>query len=283
MLINEFKVHFNKSLIDIYPQNEVNSFFRILTDHFFQWPPTFSVLNPDHRLTAKESNQLSAALLDLIKHKPVQYITQEAFFYNRNFYVDENVLIPRPETEELISWVLEDSKDNGAQRRVLDIGTGSGCIPITLAKEENNFTIDALDISTGALEVAKKNAQRHKVEINFFKVDIRESISWPYPLDIMIANPPYVEPDEKNKMLPNVLEYEPHLALFTPHNHPLFYYDKIIELSRTFLKSGGCLYLEINPVHATALATLIKANHFDYIEIRNDIFGKKRMLKALKS
>ncbi len=282
MLINEFKAHFNKSLIDIYPLNEVNSFFRILTDHYFKWAPTFSVLNPDHRLTTTESKQLSAALLDLKKHKPVQYITQEAFFYNRSFYVDENVMIPRPETEEFINWVLEDSSDIGTQLRVLDIGTGSGCIPITLAKEQNNFIIDALDISTRALEVAKKNAQRHKAEINFFKADIRESISWPYPQDIMISNPPYIEPDEKNKMLPNVLEYEPHLALFTPHNHPLFYYYKIIELSYTFLKPGGCLYLEINPDHATALTTLIKANHFDCIEIRNDIFGKKRMLKALK-
>jgi len=197
--------------------------------------------------------------------------------------VDEHVLIPRPETEELVKWVLSDFKDAEDHYNVLELGTGSGCIAISLAKEQSKFHIEALEVSKAALGVAQKNALHHNVEIDFIYQDMRELEVWDKPLNIMISNPPYIEPDEKKEMLPNVLDYEPHLALFTPENEPLYFYKKIILLAQSGLDSNGCLYLEINPKFEEDLLTFIKTATFKDIEVRNDIFGKNRMLKAVKS
>ena len=220
---------------------------------------------------------------ELKKFKPIQYIINESYFYGRSFYVDEHVLIPRPETEELVKWVLSDFKDEENHYNVLELGTGSGCIATSLAKEQSKFHIEALEVSKAALGVAQKNALHHNVEIDFIHQDMRELEVWDKPLNIMISNPPYIEPDEKKEMLPNVLDYEPHLALFTPENEPLYFYKKIILLAQSGLETNGCLYLEINPKFEEDLLTFIKTATFKDIEVRNDIFGKNRMLKAVKS
>ncbi|MGB2137187.1 MAG: peptide chain release factor N(5)-glutamine methyltransferase, partial [Flavobacteriaceae bacterium] len=193
------------------------------------------------------------------------------------------VLIPRPETEELVKWVLNDFNDVQNYINVLELGTGSGCIAISLAKEQSKFNIEALDVSETALEIAKKNAIRHHIEIDFIHQDMTALVVWNKSLDVIISNPPYIEAEEKREMLPNVLDYEPHLALFTPEQDPLYFYRKIIALAQSSLKSNGCLYLEINPKFKENLLTFIKSETFKDIEVRNDIFGKNRMLKAVKS
>lgn len=283
MLLNEFKNHFISSLTDHYPKSEITAFYRRLTDFYFQWSPTFSVLNPQYKLNKKELQKLFFALDELKKFKPIQYIINESYFYGRQFFVNEQVLIPRPETEELVKWVLNDFNDVQNYINVLELGTGSGCIAISLAKEQSKFNIEALDVSETALEIAKKNAIRHHIEIDFIHQDMTALVVWNKALDVIISNPPYIEAEEKREMLPNVLDYEPHLALFTPEQDPLYFYRKIIALAQSSLKSNGCLYLEINPKFKENLLTFIKSETFKDIEVRNDIFGKNRMLKAVKS
>jgi len=283
MLLNEFKNHFISSLTDHYPKSEITAFYRRLTDFYFQWPPTFSVLNPQYQLNKEELQKLFFALDELKKFKPIQYIINESYFYGRQFFVNEQVLIPRPETEELVKWVLNDFNDVQNYINVLELGTGSGCIAISLAKEQSKFNIEALDVSETALEIAKKNAIRHHIEIDFIHKDMTALVVWNKALDVIISNPPYIEAEEKREMLPNVLDYEPHLALFTPEQDPLYFYRKIIALAQSSLKSNGCLYLEINPKFKENLLTFIKSETFKDIEVRNDIFGKNRMLKAVKS
>ena len=197
--------------------------------------------------------------------------------------MDEHVLIPRQETEELVKWVLSDYKDEEHHCNVLELGTGSGCIAISLAKEQRKFKIEALDVSKAALQVAQKNAFLHNSEIDFVHQDICRLENWHKPLDVIISNPPYIEPNEKKEMLPNVLDHEPHLALFTPNGEPLYFYKKIIFLANSCLKVNGCFYLEINPKYIKDLVAFIKTCTFKDIEVRNDIFGKNRMLKAVKS
>ena len=282
MLLNEFRNHFTDTLIDDYPKTEITSLFRRLTDFYFQWPPTFMVLNPDYQLNKVELEKLSVALGALEEHKPLQYITNEAYFYGRTFYVNENVLIPRPETEDLVNWVMKDYLEVQHSLDVLDLGTGSGCISVSLAKEQSLFNVEALEVSEMALEVAKKNADFHHVKINFIQKDMKSLEFWNKPLDVIISNPPYIVPREKKEMLPNVLNHEPHLALFTPEKDPLYFYKKIIVLAQSSLKPNGHLYLEINPIFSESLEAFVKAHTFNNIEVRNDIFGKKRMLKAVK-
>ena len=283
MLLNEFRNHFHSFLTDHYQKSEITAFFGRLTDFYFQWPRTFSVLNPQYQLNKEELQKLFFALYELKKFKPIQYIINESYFYGRSFYVDEHVLIPRPETEDLVKWVLSDFKDTKDNCNVLELGTGSGCIAISLAKEQCKFHIEALEVSMAALSVAQKNALHHNVEIDFIHQDMRKLEVWDKPLNIMISNPPYIQPDEKKEMLPNVLDYEPHLALFTPENDPLYFYKKIILFAQSCIDSNGCLYLEINPKFEEDLLTFIKTATFKDIEVRNDIFGKNRMLKAVKS
>ncbi len=283
MLLNEFINHFNYSLRDHYTKSEITAFYRRLTDFYFKWPPTFSILNPDYGLKKEELKKLSLALDGLKKFRPIQYIINESHFYGRTFYVDEHVLIPRPETEDLVKWVLSDFKDLEFHNNLLDLGTGSGCIAISLAKEQSKFNIKALEVSKSALGVARKNAQHHNVDIDFIHQDIRMLEVWDEPLNVIISNPPYIEPGEKKDMLSNVLNYEPHLALFTPENKPLYFYKKIIQFANSGLDCNGCLYLEINPKFKEELLTFIKSISFKDIEVRNDIFGINRMLKAVKS
>jgi release factor glutamine methyltransferase len=283
MLLNEFRNHFTSSLTDHYPKSEIIAFYRRLTDFYFQWPPTFSVLNPEYQLNEEELMKLSLALDKLKKFRPLQYIINESYFYGRSFYVNEQVLIPRPETEELVKWVLSDFKDVKDHRNVLELGAGSGCIAISLAKEQSKFCIEALDVSETALDIAKKNASHHHAEIDFIQQDLTTIEVWSKSIDVVVSNPPYIEPDEKKEMLSNVLEYEPHLALFTPKREPLYFYKKIIAIAQSSLNPNGCLYLEINPKFKEDLLTYIKRRTFKDIEVRNDIFGKNRMLKAVKS
>lgn len=201
-------------------------------------------------------------------------------FYGLSFEVDENVLIPRPETEELVEWILKDNKEGGL--RVLDIGTGSGCIPITLAKFLLHADIASWDISDGALEVARRNCRRNDVKVRLERKDVLQTSSSEEQFDIIVSNPPYITEKEKAAMEANVLEWEPSVALFVPDEQPLLFYTKIAELGLEMLVSGGRLYFEINRDYGAATVGMLERLGYHHVELRKDLSGNDRMVKAIR-
>ena len=198
------------------------------------------------------------------------------------FIVDKNVLIPRPETEDLVRWILKDIKDNRSEINILDIGTGSGCIPITLKKQLPNAKVFALDISDNALKIAMQNAKLNHVQIEFIHANILEIEKLDQKFDIIVSNPPYVRELEKNEMQKNVLKHEPELALFVSDEDPLLFYKKIVEFALQNLKNNGAVYFEINQYLGKETQQLLDSTNFYDIELRQDIFGNDRMLKGIK-
>ena len=283
MLLSEFRIYFRKILSELYSKREIDTFFKILIDFYFDWKATFIGLNPNYVLDSNQLQKLKFALAELELGKPIQYVTNQAFFLNNEFYVNDSVLIPRPETEELVKWVLDDINEYKiTSPHLMDIGTGSGCIAISLAKANREIKLTAIDLSKEALIVAKKNASKHKVKIDFVQEDIQSLSHLNRTFDIIVSNPPYIHPDEKKDILPNVLNHEPHMAVFTPNNDPIYFYRLIINFASKVLKSLGGLYLEINPKFLELLKSNFSSRNFSEVEVRNDIFGKPRMLKVIK-
>ena len=283
MLLSEFRIYFRKILSGFYSNREIDTFFKILIDFYFDWKSTFIGLNPNYVLDSNQIQKLKFALAELELGKPIQYVTNQAFFLNNDFYVNDSVLIPRPETEELVKWVLDDINEYKiTSPHLMDIGTGSGCIAISLAKANREIKLTAIDLSKEALIIAKKNASKHKVKIDFVQEDIQSLSHLNRTFDIIVSNPPYIHPDEKKDILPNVLNHEPHMALFTPNNDPIYFYRLIINFASKVLKSLGGLYLEINPKFLELLKSNFSSRNFSEVEVRNDIFGKPRMLKVIK-
>ena len=283
MLLSEFRIYFRKILSEFYSNREIDTFFKILIDFYFDWKATFIGLNPNYVLDSNQLKKLKFALAELELGKPIQYVTNQAFFLNNDFYVNDSVLIPRPETEELVKWVLDDINEYKIKSpHLMDIGTGSGCIAISLAKANREIKLTAIDLSKEALIIAKKNAFKHKVKIDFVQEDIQSLSHINRTFDIIVSNPPYIHPDEKKDILPNVLNHEPHMAVFTPNNDPIYFYRLIINFASKVLKSLGGLYLEINPKFLELLKSNFSSRNFSEVEVRNDIFGKPRMLKVIK-
>lgn len=283
MLLSEFRIYFRKILSEFYSNREIDTFFKILIDFYFDWKSTFIGLNPNYVLDSNQLQKLKFALAELELGKPIQYVTNQAFFLNNDFYVNDSVLIPRPETEELVKWVLDDINEYKiTSPHLMDIGTGSGCIAISLAKANREIKLTAIDLSKEALIIAKKNASKHKVKIDFVQEDIQSLSHLNRTFDIIVSNPPYIHPDEKKDILPNVLNHEPHMAIFTPNNDPIYFYRLIINFASKVLKSLGGLYLEINPKFLELLKSNFSSRNFSEVEVRNDIFGKPRMLKVIK-
>ena len=283
MLLSEFRIYFRKILSGFYSNREIDTFFKILIDFYFDWKSTFIGLNPNYFLDSNQLQKLKFALAELELGKPIQYVTNQAFFLNNDFYVNDSVLIPRPETEELVKWVLDDINEYKIKSpHLMDIGTGSGCIAISLAKANREIKLTAIDLSKEALIIAKKNAFKHKVKIDFVQEDIQSLSYLNRTFDIIVSNPPYIHPDEKKDILPNVLNHEPHMAIFTPNNDPIYFYRLIINFASKVLKSLGGLYLEINPKFLELLKSNFSSRNFSEVEVRNDIFGKPRMLKVIK-
>jgi release factor glutamine methyltransferase len=220
-------------------------------------------------------------LNDLKQTKPIQYILKEAHFYERVFQVNEHVLIPRQETEELIQLILKNTSRNV---KIMDIGSGSGIIPITLNKELPKSQVWGVDVSTEAIKVAKINAKNHSAKVSFIAQDILDESKWsnlPNELDIIVSNPPYVLNSEKELMHDNVLDYEPHLALFVENDNPLLFYKAITSLAAQKLKVGGSLYFEINEQFGEETANLLKTA-FRFVKIIKDINGKDRFVSGIK-
>jgi release factor glutamine methyltransferase len=237
------------------------------------------MLRDTESLSEKSESQIYNIIQELKRFKPLQYILGETEFYGLRFFVDSAVLIPRPETEELVEWVISDckGKDNLS---IIDIGTGSGCIPIALAKNLPKAQVFAIDISEDALDIARKNALENMVNIQFIQSDIlKRSLSKDFNFDVIVSNPPYVISDQKVQMSANVLDYEPHIALFAPDQNPFVFYEAIAEIAQTHLKPDGTLYFEINEALPYETAESINKYGFN-TELKQDINGKYRMIKA---
>ena len=280
MTVLQFKKYFFSELAELYPETEIQSFFNILIEFQLKLSRIEVALQPGFEIDTKNLEIIQKALKDLQKQIPIQYIIGETEFYGLPFKVNEYVLIPRPETEELVSWILEEAKDQKLGFKMLDIGTGSGCIPISLAKDLPNATISALDISSEALKTAQLNAQLNNVTINFIEKNILNTIDLPEKYNVIISNPPYVRELEKNEMQKNVLDHEPHLALFVKDNDPLLFYNKIADLAKNHLYQNGLLFFEINQYLGNETIKLLEEKGFKNIELRKDLFGADRMIKA---
>lgn len=268
---------------------EILTFFNRLAENYLGMKRIDITLNPDKKLTETEQKQLITALNRLKKHEPLQYILGETEFYGLLFKVNKNVLIPRPETEELVEWVIKDfQKTTSAARKnepfkILDIGTGSGCIAVSLAKNIPQAQVFGLDFSKKSVEIAKKNADFNAVSVDFLVEDILTLEALPQQFDCIVSNPPYVRELEKAELQPNVLDHEPASALFVPDQNALLFYRKIAAFALKNLVPGGRLYFEINEYLEAETRELIAGFGYKEIVLHKDIFGKPRMLKAIKS
>jgi release factor glutamine methyltransferase len=285
MNIKSLKTHFFSELQTIQDASEIESFFFILTEFLHNLKRIDVSLNPGFEVSETDLEKWQTIISELKAGKPIQYITGEAWFYGLRFEVNENTLIPRPETEELVEWIIENLKIQISNNlTILDIGTGSGCIPIALKKEIPNADVFAIDISEKALEMARKNALDNQVEINFIHQDILHSSnlqifkSSNLLFDIIVSNPPYVRNLEKLEIKRNVIEYEPHLALFVDDTDALLFFRKIAQLALKSLTPNGKLFFEINQYLGKETVEVLKHIGFKNIELRKDFMGNDRMI-----
>ncbi len=277
---------FVQALTPPYPIEEVHSLFFISLTHVTGMSRLeFTLSKNEHK--SLNSAQMQEQLLQLHhildrlkKGEPLQYILGETQFYGLTFKVDTHTLIPRPETEELVRWIVEDYDEKAPA--ILDIGTGSGCIAISLAHALPKANVSACDISTEALKRAGQNTALNKVAVRLEHIDILHAQTLPRTYDVMVSNPPYVRDLEKEKMADNVLKYEPELALFVSDLDPLIFYRKIAALATQYLAPKGRLYLEINEYLGKEMIALLQSFAFEHIELRKDMFGKDRMICAQK-
>tara|TARA_R110000787_G_scaffold210882_6_gene320641 strand:+ start:11566 stop:12429 length:864 start_codon:yes stop_codon:yes gene_type:complete len=285
MTLKQYKGHFNETLNEIYPQTEIDSFFFLLIEEYLDFQRIDSVLKSSFEIPEEKLLLLESASKKLLKEEPLQYIIGKTEFYGLPFLVNENVLIPRPETEELVAWILSETKEKREKRKnvtfsILDIGTGSGCIPISLKKEVSEAIISAIDVSKEALNTAEKNAILNEVDVIFIQQDILNTLELHQQFDIIVSNPPYVRELEKEEINNNVLENEPHLALFVDDNNPLVFYDKIADLAKKHLNKNGLLFFEINQYLGKETVELLYSKGFKNIELKKDLFGNDRMVLA---
>lgn len=281
MTLPEIKNLFLQKLDTLYPETEILSFFYLLLEHHFGTKKIDLALEPELMRKEWPEKRFSEALHQLLEERPIQYVVGHAEFAGLKFKVNENVLIPRPETEELVAWMLE-TIDRSQPLRILDIGTGSGCIPITLSLQIPSAEIHAVDISEKALELARENAQRLGAEVRFFNLDILTVKSLAENYDVIVSNPPYVRLSEKNEMRGNVLKHEPDLALYVRDEDPLLFYRKIAALGKGALTENGMFFFEINENLAEPTGEALSNLNYQSIEVRKDIYGKNRMIRAIK-
>ena len=286
MSVKELKTYFISSLKSLYPSKEVLSFFNLLAEKSLGLSRIAIALQPEKQISEKEKFVFDKAISRLKNFEPIQHILGTTEFFGLPFLVDKNVLIPRPETEELVDWILGQNKHKEAT--ILDIGTGSGCIAISLAKHLPGAKVCGLDISAEALLVAQFNTVLNKVDIRYFNTDVLKENTWKFTFedmifDTIVSNPPYVRILEKEHMSPNVIEHEPSIALFVKDEDPLLFYRKIAQLSNIYLKPEGVLYFEINEYLSLEMEKMLTMEGFKNIEIRKDIFKKDRMIKCIKN
>lgn len=283
MNAKQYKIKFIEALESIHGVDEAESFFYLILEDKFQMKRLDLALNPSFEFSAEAITIWEKLITPLKKEIPIQYLLGNTEFFGLPFLVNENVLIPRPETEELVDWIISEDKKMDRQKeiKILDIGTGSGCIAISLAKNIPNANVSAIDVSAKALEVAKKNAEVNQVSVTFLEKNILETEDLLEQFDSIVSNPPYVRNLEKQEIKKNVLDNEPHLALFVEDFDALIFYRKIAFLATKNLKSGGQLFFEINQYLGKEMIDLLTELGFQDVELRKDIYGNDRMTRAV--
>ncbi len=281
MKIKAYRNQFIQQLTPIYDADEAESFFYLILEEKHQLKRIDLALQPDLIFTETEIAIWNSILEPLKKEIPIQYLLGKTSFYGLDFEVNADVLIPRPETEELVEWIIQNTtKLEKKEVKILDIGTGSGCIAISIAKNLPNASVFAIDVSENALATAQKNAKTNQVNIRFINQNILETDDLKQPFDIIVSNPPYVRHLEKAEIKKNVLDNEPHLALFVEDNDALIFYSKIAALAQKNLSPNGKLYFEINQYLGKEMIALLEKMNFKNIELRKDIYGNDRMITA---
>lgn len=278
MTLYEMRTKFRQAMQPLYGAEETDSFFRLVLEFRHGMSRADLALRPDTLLTEEDVVFWEEVMAALSVHRPIQYILGETTFFGRRFHVGPDVLIPRPETEELVAWMVSDIDPRS---RILDIGTGSGAIALTLALELPSSRVTALDVSDAALSVASGNARSLGAQVVFCQTDILRAETLD-TFDVIVSNPPYVRQLEKAEMNPNVLSYEPHLALFVEDADPLLFYRRIASLARGALAPGGWLYFEINQYFGKETADVLIQAGFEDVTLRQDIFGNDRMIRGRK-
>jgi release factor glutamine methyltransferase len=293
MLLKTYKTTFLQGLSSLYDAQEIESFFYIILEQFHNIKRIDLALNPEMEMDALQLLRWESVLFDLKKEKPIQYILGETEFYGLRFLVNENTLIPRPETEELVELIIGESQKSTQgiaelseakveSLKILDIGTGSGCIAISLAKNLLNAEVSAIDVSEKTLETAKKNAEINAVNVHFILKNILETDDLEVKYDVIVSNPPYVRNLEKAEIKPNVLEFEPHLALFVEDDDALLFYRKIAQLAQKSLTENGQLFFEINQYLGKETVALLESLAFKEVVLKKDIYGNDRMISCKK-
>ncbi len=266
-------------LSGLYTASEIAVLTRLILGELYGDPQSIVTNDKINHLSHLQTEKMDDILSRLKKGEPYQYVLGRTEFYGKMFKVTSDVLIPRPETEELVEWVVSESHEGD---HFLDIGTGSGCIAVTLAREVAHAQVEAWDISEKALAVAAGNAARNGAEVRFSQVDVLRAPIPSGKYDVIVSNPPYVMESEKKDMEPNVLDFEPHEALFVPDNRPLLFFEAIASLASEFLHEGGRLYFEINRSMGGPVSALLRDTGFSAVEVKNDISGNPRMIRAIK-
>ncbi|HPM92987.1 MAG TPA: peptide chain release factor N(5)-glutamine methyltransferase [Bacteroidales bacterium] len=264
----------------IYPERESRAIINRVFSDILGIDPLKAVVDPDMPVEPEKEILLMNCTRDLLSYKPLQYVTGKAYFLDLQLDVRPGVLIPRPETEELVSWIIRDQASAGPVS-ILDIGTGSGCIVLALGKRLPGAKLTALDISPAALEIARANAMKHAIPVSFIEIDIMDEGAWKHlgPFDVIVSNPPYVRESEKSLMQPNVLDYEPAVALFVGDDDPLVFYRKVSDLAHQHLFKTGFLYFEINEYLGDEVVRLLR-NSFSEVILKQDLHGKNRFIRA---
>ena len=278
--LGQITAKLRKTLSPIYGEGEAKAMIRLIFHNLKGWNQTQMIMNEDTPLSDYILFKVNDILERLLKQEPIQYILGEAYFYGMNLKVDRSTLIPRPETEKLTDMIVNANRKDDL--RVLDIGTGSGAIAIALSRNLPYSKVTAIDISADALKIARENAKNLHADINFIEEDVFTYSPAPGSFDIIVSNPPYVDESEKASMESNVIDYEPHSALFVPDAHPLIYYSRILEIASTALTANGRLYFEINPRHAAELKAMTENEGFSEVNVIKDIHGKERFVSAIK-
>ena len=278
--MNPIVSYIKQTLQGYYPDSEIVPMARLLLTQVFGMSVVELYAGKDTVFSENEQKQLDDILVRLKKQEPVQYIIGTEEFYGLTFEVNKHVLIPRPETGELIDWIIQEHKYN--QVKILDIGTGTGCIAISLAKNLEAAEVVSWDISEEALQVAARNCLRNGVHVALELRDVLHASATGEQFDVIVSNPPYIAEKEKADMSANVLEWEPGLALFVPDDKPLLFYRKIAELGRDMLLPGGKLYFEINREYGRQTMDMLAVLGYKNVELRKDLFQNDRMIKAEK-
>lgn len=282
MELRDLRQEFRNALSGMYSDSELDAMFYILMEDLLGFPRHILGLEPQKSLTTQEANKLNASFALLKKGIPLQYVLGKSLFLDLDLEVGPGVLIPRPETEELVLWIVDNHKTQSNGMRILDVGTGSGCIPIGLKKNMSNAELHGLDSSIKALDYARKNADIHNIEILWHEADMGKALNFEGAFDLVVSNPPYIPQSEAQHMHANVRDFEPSEALFVPDNNPLIFYRHLVELCKIYLKVGGWLYLEIHERFGTEVSGLLHSNGYTDIFLKKDIFGKPRFVRGRK-